>query len=140
MEEAVQDIMRRTLAGISNDFGRLVCLASTRDYNTGRYHHDGLAASFSDEIASAALAACHLKIFRQLAWSPLEDLVHQLKSYVVSTGARPVEVLEAWCKLEPYRVTIPSTCDPLSVEMFFSNVRVALAVLRSRQHNGPQSP
>jgi hypothetical protein len=136
VEEAIQDIQNRTLAGISGDVGRLICLASTRDYNTGRYYHEGLASNFSEEVAGAALAACHLEIFTQLALSSLEDLVRQLESYVLSSGGRPAEVIEAWEKLEPYRVTIPMECDPLYAEVFFSNVKIALAILRSRREHG----
>lgn len=139
VHEAVQDILNRTLAGISDDFSRLICLASTRDYNTGRYHHEGLASRFSDEVARLALAACHLKIFRQLSLSSLEDLVRQLESYLASTGASPTEVVEAWERLQPYRVTIPLECDSLSAEVFFSNIRVALAILQSRRGHGPQA-
>jgi hypothetical protein len=140
VHQAVQDILNRTLGGISDDFGRLICLASTRDYNTGRYHHEGLASRFSDEVAESALAACHLEIFRQLSLSSLEDLVRQLESYLASTGASPTEVVEAWEKLQPYRVTIPLECDPLSAEVFFSNIRIALAILRRRRRNVAQGP
>jgi len=138
VEEAIQDIQNRTLAGISGDVGRLICLASTRDYNTGKYHHEGLASNFSEEVAGAALAACHLEVFRQLTLSSLEDLAGQLERYVLSSCAHPTEVIEAWEKLEPYRVTIPMECDPLSAEIFFSNIRIALAILRSRREHGPQ--
>ncbi len=139
VDEAVQDIKDRTLAGISGNIGRLICLASTRDYNTGRYYHDGLASSFSEEVAGAALAACHLEIFKQLTLSSLEDLVRELESYVHSSHARPKEIIQAWEKLETYRVTIPLKCDPLSAEFFFSNVKIALAILRFRLGDGPRS-
>ncbi len=138
VEEAVQDLKDRTLAGISGNVGRLICLASTRDYNTGRYYHDGLASNFSEEVAEAALAACHREIFGLLTLSPVEDLVPQLESYILSSYARPNEVLEAWEKLEPYRVTIPLGCDPLAAQIFFSNFKIALAILRSRLEHGPQ--
>ncbi len=140
LHEAVQDILKRTLSGIADDFGRLICLASTRDYNTGRYHHEGLASRFSDEVAESALATCHSEVFQQLSLTPLEDLLVQLESYLASTGAPPAEVIEAWERLQPYRVAIPLECDSLSAEVFFSNIRVALAILRRRRGNAPQGP
>ncbi len=140
LEEAIQDVKDRTLAGIPGEFGRLICLASARDYNTGRYYHEGLASSFSEEVAAAALAACHQDLFGELMGSSLEDIVGHLESYLLSTSARPAEVIEAWERLEPYRVTIPLECDRLSAEIFISNVRIALAILRSRQGHAPQSP
>jgi hypothetical protein len=138
-EGRIEDIKNRTLAGIPGNVGRLVCLASTRDYNTGRYYHDGLASNFSEEVAGEALAACHLEIFKQVTLSSLKDIVRQLESYVLSSHARPAEVIEAWEKLETYRVTIPLKCDSLWAEFFFSNVKIALAILRSRLGRDPGS-
>jgi hypothetical protein len=83
---AVQDIKSRTLAGISNGFGRLICVASTRDYNTGQYHHEGLVSRFSSDVAAAALAECHREIFQELVRGSLADLVRELEEYVISTG------------------------------------------------------
>jgi hypothetical protein len=132
VDEAIKDIKNRTLAGIAGNIGRLICLASTRDYNTGRYYHDGLASSFTEEVAGAALAACHVEIFTELTFSSLKDLVQSLEDYIRSLHARPTEVIEAWEKLQTYRVIMPVGCDPLSAEFFFSNVKIALAILRSR--------
>ena len=141
VEEAVQDIKNRTLAAIPGDVGRLICIASTRDYNTGKYYHDGLTSRFSEEVAGAALAACHLQIFQELALScSLEELVQQLERHVLSSHVRAMEVIEAWEELEPYRVIIPLGCDPLFAKIFFSNFKTALAILRSRFGHGPQDP
>ena len=35
VQEAYDDLLRRTLAKVSCDLGRLIYLASMRDYNTG---------------------------------------------------------------------------------------------------------
>ena len=139
VEAAIEDVRRRTLAGLPGDLARLICIASTRDYNTGHYYHEGLAMHFTEEVAGRALAACHQEIFDRLASSSLEDLIRQLETYVSSTHARPAEFLEAWRKLEPYRVTIPLERDPLAAQLFFSNVKIGLAILQVRQNVGPQS-
>jgi hypothetical protein len=139
VDAAIHDIMNRTLAGVSDDLSRLICVASTRDYNTGRYHHEGLASHFTEEVAESALETCHKELFQQLTLNTLEDLVRQLESYITSTTAPPMMVVEAWEKLQPYRVTIPLECDSLSVEVFFSNIKCALAILRSRRARNLQS-
>jgi rhamnogalacturonyl hydrolase YesR len=46
---AADDLRRRTLVELTRPLERLIYLASTRDYNTGLYYHQGLAARFSEE-------------------------------------------------------------------------------------------
>ena len=113
----------------------MVYLAATRDYNTGKYYHDGLAIKFTQEIASQALAACHQETFQRLVEAPLEDLVGQLDKYIKSNNSEEAEVISTWLELEPFRVTIPLNCDPISAQLFCSNLRIALAILDSRAKN-----
>ncbi|HET9399817.1 MAG TPA: hypothetical protein VFO34_02615 [Candidatus Acidoferrales bacterium] len=140
LRKAKEDIFQRTLADVGDDFGRLICLASTRDYNTGQYHHAGLAAAFSDEVACQALAECHRDVFDSLLHAPMEELVQQLENYLRSTGASPVAVLESWSDLQPYRVVVPADCEKLSAELFFSNVKIAVAILRNRRARNSANP
>lgn len=140
LRRAKQDIFERTLADVHDDLGRLICLASTRDYNTGQYHHAGLVAAFSEEVASEALAACHRDIFHSLLHAPMKDLVQQLENYLSSTGAPAEAVLESWSDLQPYRVLVPADCEKLSAELFFSNVKIAVAILRSRRARNSADP
>ena len=140
VRQAMRDFVARSLDGISNEFAKLIWLASMRDYNTGQYQHDGLSQSFSPEVAAAALEQCHVEVFRHLSRNSLRDLVDQLDRYVAETGAEPAEVIDAWQKLEPYRVAIPAEYEPLSAQMFFSNVRTALTILRSRHGCSPADP
>ncbi len=133
VEAAAEDLQNRTLAQIPGELARLVYLASTRDYNTGRYYHDGLAFRFTEEVAASALAVCHRETFRRLALSSLEEVVQQLESFLRVALVPPTAILEVWKKLEPYRVAIPLDCDPLLAELFFSNIRIALAILETRR-------
>src|ERR1700730_17234256 len=72
VQRAAHDLHLRTLSKISRPLDRLIYLASTRDYNTGLYYHDGLAARFSEEVACEALADCHREAFRELTSSSLK--------------------------------------------------------------------
>jgi hypothetical protein len=134
---ALQDLENRTLRSISCGFGRLVYLASTRDYNTGRYYHDGLAFQFSPEVAAQALARAHQEVFLGLALCSLEDLVQQIERYVLSAAAKPCDVIRGWEKLEPYRVVIPMETDPLTAGLFLANVKIALPIVESRLRSVP---
>ena len=139
VEEAINDLRNHTLRGLPGEVARLVYLASTRDYNTGQYYHDGLAFHFTEEVAGAALAKYHNETFQKLVFGSMEDMVRHLEVYVTSSSVPTGEFLEFWRKVEPYRVTIPLDCDDVSVVLFFSNIRVALAILRYRQKRKPDS-
>src|SRR5437773_997870 len=106
IEPAVRDLRNRTLARLPGDVSRLVYLASSRDLNTGRYSHDGIAFHFSENVASKAMAACHAEIFDRLVYCSLEELIEELQSYISSTAERPGDVLRSWKLLGPYRSTI----------------------------------
>src|SRR5436309_11120717 len=113
LDAAIDDLRTHTLPEIPGDFARLIYLSSTRDYNTGRYYHDGLALRFGEEIAGEALAICHREVFRRLALCPLEDFTEDMKNYVeCSADGAAADLLRAWKKIEPYRVTVPLDADP----------------------------
>jgi len=132
IEAAKEDLKLRTLEPIGYDFGRLIYLSSLRDFNTGEYYHQGLAHSFSEQAASAALAACHQEIFYRLASSPLESLVAQVGRFMQSSPHDWGKTVNAWETLEAYRVMIPSVSNRLVADLFRSNVRVAVEVLKRR--------
>jgi len=139
VRKATEDLQRHTLANIPRLLDRFVYLASMRDYNTGLYYHDGLAARFSPDVACEALADCHQEVCRQLTLCSLQDLVAQMEAYIESSQTRPADFIAAWKELEPYRVAVPVRTDPFSAGLLFSNFRVALAILEERLANYPRS-
>ncbi len=104
---ASADLRKRTLTHTSGSLDCMIYIASMRDYNTGLYVHQGLAARFSPEAASEALADCHQECFQELISLELKDLTEQLDLYMRSTGSAPHDFLRAWKDLEPYRVAVP---------------------------------
>jgi hypothetical protein len=140
VQAAYDDLLRRSLSKISCDLARLIYLASTRDYNTGTYHHDGLAARFRPEVAGKALEIAHRQIFYQLAACSLEELVEQLQTYLDCSHESAADVLRIWQKLEPYRVALPVEVNPAVARLFLSNIRLALAIWRFRQEQALRHP
>ena len=140
VQAAYEDFLQRSLSKLSCDFARLIYLASTRDYNTGSYHHDGLASRFSPEVAAKALEMAHRQVFLQLSAYSLQELVEQLKTYFESSHDEAGEILRMWQKLEPYRIAIPVEVNPAVARLFLSNVRLALAIWRSRQDQSLPHP
>lgn len=135
---AVEDLKNRTLLHIPGDIAQLVYLASTRDYNTGKYYHDGLALCFTEQAAGEAVARCHEEIFRRVLEAPLKELVSKLEQYMDTIDTTD-KFLSTWLTLEPYRMIIPVTCDPLSAKLFCSNLAIALSILESRVKNGAEN-
>ena len=127
---AYEDFSSRTLAKIPTAIERLICIASTRDYNSGVYHHDGLASRFSASATAKALQFAHIEAFHAVSAMPLRELSDEIQQYMKSSREEPAAFLNAWQKLEPYRVAIPMQVDPTIAELFVSNVKIALAILR----------
>jgi len=135
VEEAHADLRRRTLAKIPGNFARLIYLASTRDYNSARYYHSGLADRFSPEVSAKALELAHREVFRELVTVSLANLARELELYMRSTHENPEDFFRAWQAVEPFRVVVPLGTNPTSQALFISNVRFALEVLRANQHS-----
>jgi hypothetical protein len=129
VEHARRDLQAHTLARLDGDFAKLVYLASTRSYNTGRYAHEGLALQYSESVVAQALAAEHRDVFHALALSSLRNLVDHLVQYLRCGCARPEEILNTWKELQPYRILPPAKTDALAVMLFLSNVKIALAMV-----------
>jgi len=132
VQKAAQDVRLRTLAKIPRVLDRFIYLSSMRDYNTGLYHHEGLASRYSPEVACEALADCHREAYRELLLCPLEELVNQMEAYIDSSHTPPRDFLSTWKELEPYRVAVPRVSEAFSADFLFSNFRVALAIVEDR--------
>jgi hypothetical protein len=137
VQQAAEDLRRRSLSDLPRPLDRLIYLASMRDYNTGLYYHDGLASRYSQEVACEALADCHRQAFRELIGCSLEEIVAQMQAYMASTHTSPADFLTAWRGLEPYRIAVPVEIDPLSAQFLFSSFKIALAILESRLNPRP---
>jgi hypothetical protein len=130
VEAAKSELNNRTLARLDSDFARVMYLSSLRDFNTGEYHHHGLSHLYSEVTASAAMKACHEDLFARLVSGPLCYFVAQIDRFIRSSPKDYQGTLVIWKTLEGYHVAIPSSCDPMMAELFRSNVRIAMELLR----------
>jgi hypothetical protein len=130
--EVAVDILRALTVSLPNDLSRLIFLATLRDNNSGHYFHPDLARRFSECSADRAMLACHQRIYKQVVALSIEDLTDQLDLYVTTVPAPRERMIESWTKLKAYRATIPIDTDPISAEIFFMKVEVAVAILEAR--------
>jgi hypothetical protein len=130
VRRALRDFEERTLEHMQGLFNRLIYLSSTRDYNTGRYHHYGLETRFSSEAVDEALRRCHVRIFESLVTLPLKAQTEDLLSFFESLAEEKSRLVEAWQRLRPYQVLPPAECHPLARELFDKNIAIILRVLR----------
>lgn len=140
VQQAASDLRSHTLAGLHRPLDRLIYLSSTRDYNTGLYHHHGLAARYTPAVACEALADCHREAFQELLGCSVKELVDQMEGYMRSTGIETDHFLTSWKRLEPYRIAVPLEMEPFAVEFLICNLRTALAILEARLIPAPATP
>jgi hypothetical protein len=130
VERLVQDFEERTLAKLGGHFGRLVYLASLRDYNTGRYHHYGLETRYAAEVVDVALRQCHVRIFEDLVALSLQEQTEDLLDFFESLKEDRARLVNVWKRLKSYQVLPPEDCHPLARELFDKNIEIMLRILR----------
>jgi hypothetical protein len=126
----VQDFTLTTLAGIPGHFGRLAYMASLRDLSSGRYEHAGLATLYPDEALQQALQLCHEQIFEGVLEMPLSSQLEDLRVCLAAMeGGLPAAVTHR-SGLESYRVLMPERSPDYLKDLFCSNLRALLEILR----------
>ncbi len=126
--KAREDFRHRTLDYVEGDLTQLVYLASSRDYNSGTYRHDGMAAHFSEQTAHRVLEESHRDVFARIVRMPLAVLVEELRLYVEANGP---DSLQVWRELKPYQIAVPFGVPTVTASLFISNLKVALEILSS---------
>jgi hypothetical protein len=137
-----EDIMRALGASFPNELSSLIFLSTLRDNNSGHYFHPELSTRFSEKLADEALVACHRQMYERVVALPIEQLTDDLDAYMKTVPAPRHRLIDTWVKLRAYRATIPLDADPISVEIYFAKIEVAIAILaaglrhRSRHQAG----
>ncbi len=133
IELVIADLQDRTLRRMPGRFSRLIYLASLRDYNTGRYHHEGLESRHGSDAVDEALRQCHTQVFEELVALPLKAQTDDLISFFGSLKEERARLVEAWQRLRSYQILPPESCRPLARDLFEKDVEIMLQVLRQTE-------
>jgi hypothetical protein len=128
----IQDFTQTTLAGIPGQFARLVYLASLRDLSSARYEHAGLAALYPEEAVQQALQVCHEQIFERILETPLSSQLEDLRTCLAAMEGGLSTAVSHWHRLEAYRVLVPEQSPDYLKDLFYSNLRALLDILREQ--------
>ena len=129
LQSSIAYVNENILQTLPNDLTKLIYLASIRDYNTGTYLHPTLSRLYDVKFADQVLRFCHEEVFGRIVVTSIRQCVAQMQRYIQFTGAGQTEVIATWKSLQAYKSTVPTTADPLSVEVFSLNIDAALLVL-----------
>src|SRR5215475_12923808 len=121
IRDIAEEFLQRSLNYVEGNLAKLVYLSSCRDYNSGKYRHDGLAVEFFETAVHDALAQCHRELFEQMIQSPLAEWVAELRRYFTCTDP---ESLQVWKQLKPYQIAVPLGTATLAAELFMSNLKI----------------
>ena len=127
----ILDFTLTTLSGIPSLFARLTYLSSLRDLSSGKYEHAGLAAIYSDEAIQQALELCHEQVFERILETPLSAQEADLRMCLESMEEGLYPAATHWSRMESYRVLLPERAPEYLKDLFCSNLRALLEILRS---------
>lgn len=128
--ESLKRHIARSLNSAGGHFARLVFIGSLRDAYTGHYLHEGWGQVASAEEVHSTLCGVHQEIFASVLGLPLLELAKELRLHFGSLGQVEPETAQLWLETEPFRDLIPQGCANSIRELFISQIRTALEVLR----------
>lgn len=116
---------------------RLAFLSSLRDSKGQHYRHALLAPRFPETEIDQALRTAHEQSFREWLALSLEQQQTDLQRHLATLGMPQEVVLDQWEWLEPYRKLMPASIESHERNLYLSDLRVMLVLLRSEPGVGP---
>jgi hypothetical protein len=130
VRDAAGDLWRNTLSRIESTFGRLVCLSSLRDPNSGFYEHFGLARSYGSKEADRVVREGHRKQFSDWLCLTIREQWLDLDQYLSRLGVDKRVVLREWERQAAYRHLVPADANDAERELYLCDFEMILALMR----------
>ena len=137
---ALADLWKHTLSGISSVYGRLTYLASLRDPNSGQYRHHGLSAAFGRDESIMAMRQSHQQVFREWLKLPLSGKTSDLGEYLTSLDEEPAVVASIWLESSHYNTLTPDRATRPQKAQFRQELEILLQLLKNAPSAGRSSP
>ena len=137
---ALSDLWKHTLSSIPSTYGKLVCLASLRDPNSGRYRHYGLGTAFGREQSALALQQSHEQVFREWLKMALEQKDADLKQYLEELTEPQALVAANWLRGGYYETLPPDRASRPQRAQFRQELKALLELIQNAAASGASLP
>jgi hypothetical protein len=142
--EHLKRYVAQAVQSAGSGFERLVFLGSLRDAYTGQYLHEGWAQIGAADEIHGVIRKFHQAVFEAVLRLPITELANELRLHFRSLNYPERQTAFLWLEIEPFRDLIPQGCAALLRELFISQIRTALEVLRQapdwEELRGPVAP
>ncbi len=122
---------QRTLAGIPTLLGRLAYMTSLRNANSGKYEHFGLAQRIGPDETDLLIRKSHSGVFQEWLNFDLERQKGELEEYFDSAAGDKRETIVNWLSVEPYAAWIPAESRDVERQLFNSDLRIVVNLIRA---------
>lgn len=129
VDQAAEDLWRRTLAQIPTRFGQLAYLASLRTAGSRKYEHHGFATRFSAEIAETVIRQSHHQALLEWMGMNLAQASADLEQYLDGLPQSRAVTLSTWLKLKDYEQFPPPDAPAPLLEHFLTQMRLLVELL-----------
>lgn len=86
---------------------------------------------YPEEAVQRALAKCHEEVFERILETPLAELSEDVRECLETMPGGMAITASHWQRMEAYRVLLPEESPDYLKELFCSNLRALLEILRS---------
>lgn len=128
---AAGDLWKNTLSRIPSLFGRMACVASLRDPNSGIYRHHGLSIVFGRDESSRTLREYHERAFFEWLNLSLADKSADLTVYFASLEDPLPVILDHWLKTRYFAQYAPAAARPMEIELFVKDLEALVETIRN---------
>jgi hypothetical protein len=129
--EVLDETWGRELAEIETAYGRLVYLASLRDFNTGRYEHYATETGSRKRVHTYFLRL-HEAIFKEWVNFALAEKMADIELYIRGLDSVDrADLVDAWLRLMPYKNLVPAAIWGPEREKHISDCEAILGLLRN---------